>query len=139
MLGRQARVESGGSAELDVTSWQIDHKALSREQLRLQLPDTADGTRLATVIGKKPSFVQTATGLPQALPEGVRSPLAADAVVWLWGIAEQSSYQHPIRICPASPRFPPLQALMAALPDLDLTGVMVRGGPRLTDSGIPAE
>ena len=113
VLGRQARVEAGGSAELDVTSWQIDHKALSREQLRLQLPDTADGTRLATVIGKKPSFVQTATGLPQALPAGVRSPLAADAVVWLWGIAEQSTYQHPIRICPASP---PTSAAPAAAP-----------------------
>ena len=79
-------------------AWNIVDKTLSRSQLRLTLPKHDSGARVAKVIGKKPSFMQTAEGGVVQLIKDISMPVPEDAVLWLSGNASTKSYKHPVKI-----------------------------------------
>ena len=105
VIGRYLTFENGSSPD-DLSAWSIDDTILSRKQVRIVLPDAADGVRVATQLGKKSSFVQLnphvhGPGDPEPLVKDEPTPVPTDGIIWLRREGSDGGFKHPIMIVAA--------------------------------------
>lgn len=82
---------------------ELDDKRVSRKQLSIQLPASADGELLVTRLGAKPSFVQRGVGSATELPLRTACTFALGDIIYLECAALPNLYHARARTPPPAP------------------------------------